>query len=258
MAHPDLLIAGTTYQAVPSIVIPKSWNGNAEFFDMGEDMSFLGGDVVKLLDIAPVTTALSATDFDTWSPSTTATTIVATSTATTFTADMANYEYFLVWDCMCPIITDSSATKKALPLLTAAYLVQEIHRRPGSWDAICSNSFTTNTCANVYSSNFIRYYGTTTNKVTYTWGASYAIYFAPAAATFSNATADDPTVTIKMPTVSARCSTTYMSTTNAGLIDKTNTIITRSGHLYRTRTKGFLRGVYENTARIINSQSIVT
>ena len=258
MAHPDITIAGATFSTVPSVLIPRSDSGDAEFFDMSEDMSWMGGDVVKIQDIAETSTKLSDTLYASWTPSTTAKDIIATSDAGTFVADMANYEYFLVWDCLVPIISASGATKKALPLLTAGYMVQQLCRRPASWATIRSSTFSTNTSVNCYTNNFLRYYGTTTGTVTYTWGASYGIYFTPTAATFSNSTADNPTVTIKRPKVSARCSTTYMSTTSAGKITQADTIITISGHVYRTRTKGVMRGISENVVRLINSQDIVT
>lgn len=36
MAHPDVIINGVTYGAVPEIVIPKIGGGNASFFDISD------------------------------------------------------------------------------------------------------------------------------------------------------------------------------------------------------------------------------
>ena len=68
---------------------------------------------------------------------------------------------------------------------------------------------------------------------TYTYGASYGLYPAAAAATFSNATADNPTVTPKTPAWSTRCSTTYFSTSNAGYVDQDKSKFRMKGELYR-------------------------
>lgn len=36
MAHPNIVIAGATYPTVPSITVPKSGGGNAQFYDVGD------------------------------------------------------------------------------------------------------------------------------------------------------------------------------------------------------------------------------
>lgn len=222
------------------------------FFDMSGAMAFLGPDAQLVATIQEQDTKLSATDFAAWTPSTTAKDILPTSNAGTFVADMANYEYVIVWESKCPIVTADSAAKKALPLLAVAYQIQEIFRRPGSLSAIGSQSFATNVCNSAFTGTFLEYYGTTTGTKTYSYSASYGIYFTPTAAAFSSTSSDGPTVTIKRPKVSARCSTTYMSTTNAGLIDQDKTVISIKGFVYRIRKPGFLRGVYNNVIRMIN------
>lgn len=36
MAHPNIVIAGATYPTVPSIIVPKSGSGNAQFYDVSD------------------------------------------------------------------------------------------------------------------------------------------------------------------------------------------------------------------------------
>ena len=215
---------------------------------MGDGAELLNGNLYSK------TTKLSATDFASWTPSTTAKDIIASTTLSpTYDAtDMLTYEYYLVWKCYSQIVSAASATKKALPLMAAAYQVQNIFRRCGSLTAIGNGTPLTNVCNNLLASTFLKYYGTTTGTITYTYAASYGIYFTPTAATFSNATSDTPKITIKTPKVSARCSTTYMSTTNAGLIDQDKTEITIKGELWRARAPGALRSIYDSLYPIIN------
>ncbi len=257
MAHPDITIAGATFQAVPSIIVPKSGGGDAQFYDMSDEMSYLGADLECINDnLYSATFALSDTAYNGWTPSTTAKAIVASVTKNSaFTAtDMANYEYFIVWECGVDPVYTGTPTQKALTLLSRAVLVQEILRRPGSWSAIESGTFATNTCVTANTSNFLRYYGTTTGTATYTWAASYGFYFAATAATFSSTTANSPTVNIKTPTCNTRCSTTYFSTTSAAAIDQENSTGFIRGKVYRVRRNGFIRGIYNNLIDLINEE----
>ena len=52
----------------------------------------------------------------------------------------------------------------------------------------------------------------------------------------------------KLISPSARCSTTYMSTANAGLIDKENTKLTYTCKVYRVRQDSYLQGFYRYMA----------
>ena len=227
----------------------------AQYYDMSGAMAWLGKDA-ELVDNAVYskTDTLANTSFNTWTPSTTATTIVSSATAKTFEADLENYEYYLLWDCACDMdYTNASPTLKAHFLFSRCYLVQQIVKRPSTFANIQANNFDGNACTSLYTSNFLRYYGTTTGSVTYSWAANYGIYFGAEAATFSNATSNTPTVTIKTPTVSARCSTTYFSTGNAAKVNKTNSTYSFSGKLYRVKKKATLRCIYDNVVRLINA-----
>lgn len=225
----------------------------SKYYDMtGKDAWMgAGAELVTTFTLADV--KLSATSFASWTPSTTASDILATRNAGTFVADMTNYEYYLVWETGIPVVVPAATTKKALPIFTAAYQVQQLFRRPGSYAQIESENFSTAACISAYTNNFIRYYGTTQNSATYSWGLSYALYATLTAATFSSTTADSPTVTVKSPKISARCSTTYMSTTSAAAIDQDATIISQKCKVYRVKKQtGFIRGVYEGNVDFIN------
>ena len=225
----------------------------SQYYDMSGDNAGMGAGAELVTSFTLADVKLANTSFATWTPSTTAADILAARTAGTFSADLENYEYYIVSDTKIPVVTDDSAVKKALLVFTASHLVQNIARRPGTFANIQASSFPTAACLNVYTSNFLRYYGTTTNTITYTWGASYGLYATPTAATFSSTSLDTPTVTVKSPKVSARCSTTYMSTANAGLIDQDNTIISQSCFVYRVKKMtSFIRGIYKGQVALIN------
>lgn len=252
MAHPDITIAGASFTAVPSIVVPKVGGGDAKFYDMDDTFSWMGAgaEIVKTFDAS--STKLSDTSYSTWTPSTTASDILATSDVGTFAAeDMDKYEYIILWQCKIPIITASSATKKALPVFVVSSQAQAIYKRPSSWANIGAEIFNGNVCTSLATGTFMRYYGSTTNTLTYTWGTSYGFYFTLTAATFSSTTAANPTVTVKTPKVTARCNSSYMSTANAALIDKDETIITIQAKVYRVKSPLVFHGNYANVIKLI-------
>ena len=223
------------------------------YYDMSGDMAWLGADAILVQTFTLSDVKLSATDFATWTPSTTATDILATRNAGTFTAtDSQNWNYFIVWETKIPIVYASAGTNKAKPLFLASIIINALFRRPSSYDNIRASNYNNTVNATAYTGNFLRYYGTTANTMTYTWNTSYGLYGAATAATFSSATADSPTVTAKTPKIQARCSTTYMSTANAGYIDKDKTIISQKGYVYKAKRSTFLQGCYEREIALVN------
>ena len=227
--------------------IPDSW------YDMGGALSWFGAGAELVTTFTLADVKLSATDFNTWTPSTTAADILATRNAGTFTAtDAPNWNYFIVWETKIPIVYASAGTNKAKPLFLASIIINAIFRRPSSYDNVIASNYNNTVNATAYTGNFLRYYGTTTNSKTYIYNASYGLYGTATAATFSSATADSPTVTAKTPKISARCSTTYMSTTNAGYIDKDKTIISQKGYVYKAKLSTFLQGCYEREIAFVN------
>lgn len=224
-----------------------------QYYDMSGEMAWMGKDA-ECIDNAVYskTDNLKNTLFNGWTPSTTAKSIVATVTAKTFVPDLSEYEYYLVWDCGCNAAYTGTPTLKAHFLFSRCYLVQQITKRPSNFAKIQAADFDGNACTSLYTGNFVRYYGTTTGTVTYSWATSYGIYFAATNATFSNSTSDEPTITIKTPTVSARCSTTYFSTGNAALVDQENSEWFIRGKLYRVKRDATMRGIYSKVVALIN------
>lgn len=249
----DITIAGAEFLQVPSIVVPKVGGGQAQFYDMDGDMAWMGKDAECVNDaFYSLEDTLDNTTFNGWTPSTTAKALVATKTAGSFAADMDDYDYYLVWECATDIDYDGSETQKALALFTRAYIVQELFRRPSSWANIQAENDSGNVCATLLSANFMRYYGTTTGSITYTWSTSYGFYYAATAATFSSSTSNAPTVTVKTPVLNARCSTTYFSTGNAAKVVQDQSTWAIKCKIYRAKPKGVLRGIYDQVVKLVN------
>lgn len=221
---------------------------------MSGPLAWMGVDAELVTSFTLADVKLVNTSFNGWTASTTAKDILATRTVGTFTAtNMSDNEYVIEWETKIPIVIPDTATKKALPIYLAGYHVQGIIRRPSSYANIEASNSNSNVNVSLFTSgNFFRYYGSTTGSLTYTWNTSYGLYATVTANTLSNSTAESPVVTLKSPKVSARCSTTYMSTTNSNLIDQDKTIISQKCKVYRIKKRGFMRGCYDEIIRVVN------
>lgn len=237
----DITLLGASYTDVPAVSLPQTGGGTATFYEY----SWMGKNAEFVQTVYNNETALGDTSYASWTPSTTAKAIIATATATTFVADMANYEYILKWETSVDVVLNSGATTKAQLIWEGADQYQFLSRRPNSLANIEALNWNGNNCSTYFTVPFMRYYNSS-GTATYTHSISYGIYPALTTATFSSSTSNTPTVTVKTPTVNARCSTTYFATARAAEVDQTNTIIKRVGKLYRVGIAGAVRSMYND------------
>lgn len=247
MAHPGISLMGATYPEVPAVTLPTP-SGTATFYDY----DWMGKMPEYIETVYENEVALAGTTFATWTPSTTAKAIVATATAKTFVADLSNYEYILKWETSFEAVLNEGATTKAQIIWEGADQYQVLCKRPNSLANIQAENFNGNVCMTYFTVPFMRYYNTS-GTATYTHSISYGIYPALVASTFSSTTSNSPTVTIKTPTVNARCNSTYFATARASEIDQTNSIVRRVGKLYRIEKAGAVRGMYADFFERYNS-----
>lgn len=226
-----------------------------QYHDMSGPLAFLGVDAELVTTLTLADIKLSATNFASWTPSTTATDILASRTAGTFTAtDTPNWNYYIVWETIIPeVFYTGSPVDKAKPLFLVALHVNEIFRRPSTYDNIKAANLNNSVNMSAFTAaNFLRYYGSTQGTMTYTWASSYGFYAAITAATLSSASVDSPTITAKSPKVTARCSTTYFSTGNAALVDQDKTIIKQKAYIYKAKIPTFMQGLWSRVISIVN------
>lgn len=249
----NVTLMGASFEDVPAVTLPKTGGGTASFFDMDTNIAYLGVNAEWVKEIMPTTAyKLQDTLYASWTASTTAKAIVATANKGTFTADMDNYEYILRWRFKFVRTGTSGATLKAVPDVECNDLYQVVMKRPNSLSTIASDSFAGNACLTLLTTPLLVYYNTSGAR-TYTFATSYGFYLGATAATFSNATSDTPTVTMKTPTINARCNSTYFATGRAGEIDQTVESMWLRGDLYRVRTGSFVRGAYGGLIDIYNN-----
>ena len=249
----DVTLQGASYTGVPSVILPQTGGGNAQFYAMNGPLAWMGVDAQLVNTITLSDVKLSATDFASWTPSSTAQDILAIRNAGTFSASgMDEYDYIIGWETFMPIEYSSGYVDKARPLYLAAFHAQTIIRRASSMANILALNANSNINASAFTGgNFLRYYGSTQGSITYTWSTSYGFYGSVTANTLSSTTSNSPTVTLKTPKVTARCSTTYMSTGNAALIDQDKTLIKQKCYVYRIKKTGFYEGCFNYVMKMV-------
>ena len=228
------------------MTLPKTAGGLARFWDGEDDFAWLGKDVELVGEVYDTSVLLKDTSFKGWTPSTTAKTIIASKTLSqTVDVDMEQYEYALRWKFDCPIVYDGSQTDVARTLRVIGDQWQSCFRRANSLANVAADNPAGNACMTMSSIALIDYWNNNGSH-TYTWSASYGIYPAVTAATFASSTNLQTKMTIKTPSVSARCSTTYFSTGNAGHVDQNQTTIKMKGYLYRYKPTGIMFNLCKN------------
>lgn len=240
----NITLLGANYNDVPAVTLPQTGGGVATFYEYDAK-----GKMPELLQtIYDAETALAATSFNGWSPSTTAKSIQATKTAGTFAANFAKYDYLLKWEFSFVPVLNEGATKKAQLIWEGADLWQSLNKRPSSLANIEAENLNGNACTTYFTVPFMRYYSTG-GTATYTNSISYGIYPALTAATFSNSTSNTPTVTVKTPAIYARCNATYFATARAPELDQSASKFRVTGKVYRVEredaVEAFYREFYE-------------
>lgn len=212
------------------------------------------GDGAELLNdnIYSDSAKLEDTDFATWTASTTALTLAASTDLPAIPINLADYEYLLRWRFDSDFEYALGVTKKAIPLRQAIEVWQAIIKRPSNLTNLLSENFNGNGCITLMTVPVMEYYNTSGSH-TMTYTGSYGVYCAAVAATFSNSTSDTPNLTIKTPTVSARCNSSYFATARGAYVDQANSGYHMKGMLYRTPVGGVTRKLYEYAVDLFNN-----
>lgn len=252
----DITLMGATYQDVPAVLLPQSGGGTARFDDCSV-VTAAAADVVSgkifVASDGTVTTgtastgglqyidslysdeiALEDTDYATWTPSTSATPIIAAGAvcAKTFTATNVNlndyYSRFLV-EINVEYTNTTVAKGRFLRAIADNWYV--ITKRPSNLTNMNSGTFNA-VVIEAVSNMWGVYYWSSTSATTYTWAQSYGIYTGNAAPT-SSGNVNSPVITVKNPVINARCSTTYFATSQAALVDQEKSTIKFKHELYK-------------------------
>lgn len=173
---------------------------------------------------------LADTTYSSWTPSTTAGTIKAYTTWDTFTADMANYEYVIVADAYVAIEYADGTTYVPRTNAQSIQPMTWVSRRPNTYQRLVDKNYYSNSTStyNWYLADYYNSSNTRAIAIQQTVG----IYVQGSSVGVSSSTSDNPTITVRTPTVYAKCSTNYFSTDAANAVTGA-TITIKNGKVYR-------------------------
>lgn len=199
-------------------------------------------------------TTLDKTGYNTWTPSTTVTTIVASTTSHQFTADVKNYEYMLEWMYDYNFAYQNNNQRYSAPTRQIGTLYQIIQRRPDTTANLAAENFNHNYCTTFYTGATYIFYWTASGASNWSTNITYGVYLSAVASTLSSTSANSITVTVKTPSVVTRCNDSYFSTASAALVDKANSTIKFTGNIYKMDVGSCaLRNMYAQSINIYNN-----
>lgn len=248
-------ITGTAVSSAVNVVTTQDVNGGDIVSITAQNVVPYNpfGEAAELISTyAKTTYALKDTLYNTWTPSKTAKAIVATSTLETKSLDLTNYEYFTKFIVDARTVYNTGTTMQGLVVRQVTAMWQYIYRKPSNFTNIASKTDNYNYCTTIYTAPLMDYYKTDgTHSLTYT--GSYGFYGAATAHTFNSTSSSTPTLTVKRPTLNARCNDSYFTLENAAAVDKTNSTMAVWGYLYRCKKGSFGRAVWDDLITVYNS-----
>ena len=198
--------------------------------------NWLGKNPEFISQVYTLDTTLNQTNYPSWTPSTSASAMVASQSLTNKPVlDMTNYDYILYWVCECNVAYDNTWVPiKGTCLRIITVYTQAVFRRPTSVaDTENENLNYTATQQNSQSLSWCKYYSSAT-AISVNSGAYGPAYISGVTSpSFSSTSSSTPTMTVKTPTISARCNATYFDVAQAAKVDQANTTLTLDGYLYR-------------------------
>ena len=230
-------------------------SGTVPFYSMDGPLKWMGADVEDVGEFYAGEVALADTDFNGWTPSSTAKTCKATvSLSPTYAARTEEYEYLINWLVDIPVVYSTTPTGKGEMSRYTAALWQNVHRRPYGIANFETMNHSYNYCANLLTASNYTFYKNASGTSTWTSGISYGLYVTSTTASLSNTTSTTPNITFRTPVIMARTASTYMNATNMGYVDQDDTIVRIRGHLYRAPADfSVLRNGYDKALEVYNN-----
>ena len=221
---------GASYPDVPSILLPQTGGGSAEFYaDKG---SWEGKNLEFVQDFTPIHWTLDDTSYSTWTPSTTAKNIKDYTAYTTFVADVANYEYIVKYLIKVSYAYLAGSEDKCKMIVSYYSYASELYRYPSTDNYVYANAYNTISSTYVNQMGFSKYLNSS-GAVRYDPSTGMGIYVGGTSLPPNNYSSTTPTVTVRSPVIYAKCSSSSFSEANAGKIDTSNTTIDVTMKLYR-------------------------
>ena len=237
MSLKNVTLWGQDFQNIPTISLPQTGGGWAQFYADGYD--WLGANAEEIKALTPYQVKLSETTFSSWTPSTTATTVKArTNNYDSFSVDMTKYEYTVVWNCIADIAYNPGTTTNKIAMLRFGYVyVIQCFKRPSNDTNLISGKYDANVGIVVGRPVFRYKKANNTNAILFE--AAHGLYPGAPSVTFASTTANVTTANINTPSIVVKANATYMPEDMFANIDQENTVFDCRGYVVRTEKDNF-------------------
>lgn len=266
----DISLLNAQYQDVPSVLLPKTGGGTAQFDDTtdanatasdilsgktayvngikltgtgsgggGGAYAWFGEGAEKVGTIINKTINLhSDTTYDSWTPSTTAGTIKASSTTADYTlsADFNSYDYLFAMQGFIEPVYQSVANKKNFMYRNIRYQATCYYGYPNhtnNTESVLNNTVTTYTSNATSINGYLYYFSNNSGTMLTAASSAYGIYTSAIIISLTQTGAGLYDIAIKLGALNAVCNSNRFSTTAAAAVDTTATNYYVTVDLYR-------------------------
>ena len=226
----NVTLLGADYPGVPSVILPRTGGGQAEFF---ADKHFWEGanrELVSTLISQDLT--LANIGWTSWTPTTTQT-VIKNSETTSVTAqlDLEHYDYCLKYVLTTMFAYEQGTEMKSCikkecvltPILIFRYATDLTNVLAGTRNTNSAETFSSSVC-------YLRYNSSGSEAF---YATNCGIYITGSNPTFSSTSSTTPTITLKTPVYYAKCDNSIFPTGKASAVDATNTTVHLDVKLYR-------------------------
>lgn len=193
---------GADGEQVTGSYVPSGGSGN-----------WMGKNPYKIKTVANAKVYFEDTGFATWTPSTTASTIVSSADIETYTPDFTTYDYMLCYKWHTHFEYAPGTIEKIIITDSYFFAPMNLYAYRNTLAAMTTGEVSTATY-NAGKSDARMFYKNSAGNNAFASG-TYGVY-----PSMPSNTANLSSITIKSPTVYARCSSTYLSTARAADIDQ--------------------------------------
>ena len=232
---------GITQDANGYLVLSDQGGGGG-----GGSWSWMGNNATKVKTVHSDKVYLEDTAYATWTPSTTAATLVSGSTLTPETVDCADYDYYFVGRFHTHFEYGSGATQAALVNDYYCVSVRSVYGYSSDLSGITDGTagLTNDMSLDVTTGLF---YKNSSGNDTFSSSYNYGVY-ANSWSLESSGTGSGSsrTVTLQTPNITARCNGSYFSTANAAAVNQSASYYEIAVEIYKVdRNTSALSGKYQ-------------
>ena len=184
----------------------------------GDPWSWMGKNPTKVKDYGTTKVYLKNTNYNTWTPTTSATQIVASANLEAYTGDFSTYDYIVYQRFHTHFEYGSGRTTGNYISDFYWCVAYGTVKYRTTYAQMVSGDYSTTSCPAVGGARQGLFYASSNGTSSYTAQTAYGVY--PYNTVTPTVLFSSSSITPKTPQLNARCQNTYFSTTNASAVNK--------------------------------------